>query len=91
MPTRWVFRRDIEGILVSPPLKCFIEGAIAAEPGHRTVGQCIASLLDDGESCPSEGLIRFVHKDRQVVGSIHISREHPERLGSAPTETRHFD
>ena len=77
MPARWVYRTDDSGSIVSPPLKCFVEGAIIAEPGMRTVGQCIASLLQAGEGCEGTGDVRPVRRDGHVVGHIHISRNHP--------------
>lgn len=74
MPLRWATRRDIEGKEVAPPLRCFVEGAIIAEPGLRTVGQCIADLLAEGETCIGTADKRPVMKDGRLVGYIDISR-----------------
>jgi hypothetical protein len=77
MPGRWVYRKDLQGQIDSAPLQCFVEGAIVAEPGTRTVGQCIATLLREGEGCEGHGEVRPIRKDRQLVGYIHVSRSHP--------------
>lgn len=72
MPGRWVSRKDLDGMLVDAPLPCFVTHAIVAEPGVRTVEQCIAELLEAGEEIQGEGDSRQVVKDGVVVGFIEI-------------------
>jgi hypothetical protein len=74
MPMRWVTRRDVEGREVAPPLRCFVEGALVAEPGLRTVGQCVIELVAPDETCLGTADKRPVMKDGKLVGYIDISR-----------------
>ena len=48
MPGRWVTRKDLDGFPTGEPLARFVANAILAEPGLRTVEQCIAELLEEG-------------------------------------------
>lgn len=75
MPLRWVTRRDVNGREDALPVRCFVEGAVVAEPGLRTVGQCISSLLRDGEQCDDDkSNQRPIKKDGRLVGYIDITR-----------------
>jgi hypothetical protein len=82
VPIRWVVRRSLDGYEAAPPMKCLADDSIAAEPGLRSVAQCVAILLEDGESCEGVSDKRPVLKDGQLVGYIDISREYPEFFAS---------
>ena len=72
MPGRWVTRKDLDGLLVDEPQACFVAQAIVAEPGLRTVEQCIHSLLESGEEVRGQGDDRQIVKDQRIVGYIEI-------------------
>jgi len=72
MPTRWVTRMDVDGQPLREPMKCFIEGAIIAEPGFRTVEQCVAELIEPGEVCIGHSDRRPIMKDGKLVGYVAI-------------------
>ena len=74
MPYRWVTRRDTEGREHSPAARAHVEGAIVSEPGVRTVEQCVAALLADGEECQGASNKRPIFKAGVLVGYIDISR-----------------
>lgn len=72
MPGRWVSRKNLDGVPVREPLACFIARAIVAEPGLRTVEQCIHDLLEPGEEVRGESDERQILKAGCVVGFIEI-------------------
>jgi hypothetical protein len=72
MPGRWVTRKDLDGLLVDQPMACFVSHAIVAEPGLRTVEQCIEDLLEAGERVHGDGDDRQILKNEQIVGFIEI-------------------
>ena len=74
MPLRWVVRKDVVGRETAPALRAFVEGAIVAEPGLRTVDQCVASLLGEGEECEGVTDKRPIRKDGKLIGYIDITR-----------------
>lgn len=78
MPARWITRRTVDGKAVSNSLRCFIEGAIVAEPGFRTVEQCIAELVAEDETVVGRSDNRPIMKDGQLIGYIEVSREFRE-------------
>jgi hypothetical protein len=63
-------------------MRCLADDTIAAEPGLRSVAQCVAILLEEGESCEDVSDKRPVRKFGQLVGYIEISREYPEFFSS---------
>jgi len=73
MAARRIVRLDLEGREVRKPLRCIFPGAIAAEPGIRTIEQCIAMLLIDGESAEGDSDRRVVTQAGKVVGYIDLS------------------
>jgi hypothetical protein len=73
MPGRWVSRKALNGETVSEPLACFVAHAIVAEPGLRSVDQCIKALLKEGEEAVGDGDSRQIVKDGIVVGFMDIS------------------
>lgn len=79
MPARWVTRKNVDGRDVGEPQKCFVANAIVAEPGVRTVEQCIAALVGAGETVIGNSDKRPVMSDGQLVGYITIThRDYPE-------------
>lgn len=72
MPGRWVTRKDLNGLVRGKPLPCFVAHAIVAEPGVRTVEQCVQDLLDEGEEAQGDADSRRVVKEGRVVGYIEI-------------------
>jgi hypothetical protein len=63
MPQRWVVRRDMDGKAQNEPMRCFLPHAIVAEPGLRTIDQCINGLLQEGEAFIGDGDHRLVVLD----------------------------
>jgi hypothetical protein len=82
VPIRWVVRRSVDGYEAAPPMRCLADDTIAAEPGLRSVAECVAILLEEGERCEGVSDKRPVRKFGQLVGYIEISREYPEFLAS---------
>lgn len=74
MPFRWVSRRDVEGRETAPAIRGHIEGAIVSEPGVRTIEECVAALIETGESCVGTSNKRPVMKAGALVGYIDISK-----------------
>ncbi len=74
MPLRWVTRRNLDGREASPPRRAFVVGASVSEPGLRTVEQCVASLLNEGEGCKGTSERLLILKDGRLVGHIDITR-----------------
>jgi len=77
VPQRWVVRRDLQGHPEHEPLRCYVDNAVIAEPGLRTVAQCIAELLRENEECIGEGDHRLVHRDGTLMAHIDVTREKP--------------
>jgi hypothetical protein len=73
MGSRWVVRRDTKGRQVGEPLRCFLPGAIVAEPGLRTLEQCITILLIDGECAEGNSDKRVIKHEGKLSGYIHIT------------------
>jgi hypothetical protein len=57
---------------VGEPLRCFVPGAIAAEPGVLTIEQCVTLLLLEDESAQGDGDMRPIKRGGVLVGYIHI-------------------
>lgn len=72
MPGRWVTRKDLDGLLVDEPMACFVADAIVAEPGLRSVEQCIQDLLELDEEVQGKGDDLQILKYGSVVGFIEI-------------------
>jgi hypothetical protein len=77
MPARWVVRRDPNGHEVAAPVRCFVAGAIVAEPGVRTVEQCIADLITGDEEVVGGSEKQLILRAGVFVGYIEITRETP--------------
>jgi hypothetical protein len=58
-------------------VRCFVKNAIVAEPGLRTVEECIALLLRDGEVCEGAEDRRKILSGDRTAGYIEITREQP--------------
>ena len=72
---RLVIRRNLEWKQDSLPLRAYVDGAIVAEPGLRTVEQCISSLLRESEGCEGDSDTRPIRRRGQLVGYIEITQE----------------
>jgi len=81
MPARWVVRKDVEGRDVGESLACFLSDAIVAEPGLRTVEQCIAELVGAGETVVGDSDKRPIFKSGGLVGYISITRRDQKQPG----------
>lgn len=77
MPGRWVTRRDVSGKALGEPLRCFLPHAIVAEPGLRSVDQCVQLLVEKGETCVGDEEHRLIMNHGTVVGHIDVTRERP--------------
>lgn len=77
MPYRWVLRKGLNGSRESALVRCFVKNAIVAEPGLRTVEECIALLLRDGEVCKDVEGHMEIHRGDGIAGYIEITREQP--------------
>lgn len=77
MPGRWAIRRDVFGKAEGEALRCFLPHAIVAEPGLRSIDQCVSMLLGEGETCAGGDQDQVILRNGQVVGHICITREKP--------------
>jgi hypothetical protein len=73
MKARRVVRKDTQGCDVGEPLRCFVPGAIVAEPGTLTIEQCLMLLLADGECAQGDGDVRPIRRGGELVGYLHIT------------------
>ena len=81
--TLWLTRRDLNGKPVAAPLCCLPSREIAAQPGVRSFGECLALLVAEDEDCTGESDERPILKSSRLVGYIAITAMCPAHEGFA--------
>jgi hypothetical protein len=73
----WVTRRNVDGSEVAEPMRCIEPDAILAQPGHRSVAECLALLVARDEECSGDGGNRPIKKSGQLVGYLTFTDQPP--------------
>ena len=71
----WVARQNLDGSLAVEPILCVEVDVMVAQPGHRTLRECLEILIADGERCTGEGSRRPIEKSGHLVGYLTLTSD----------------